>query len=177
MGYRLVDRASRPYPTRDTSPTHGLESVHLAPAQTGAHHQSVTVPYESSAAPPWCATSFRNWNRTCAHSHRRSRGDGDMTKPEATVRARGLGTELRGWRERACLTMDQVCERIGWSKSMVSRVENGHRTVGPEELGLLLMLYEVPAPEWSKLYGMARDATRRGWWETGQAIPNQLAAL
>jgi transcriptional regulator with XRE-family HTH domain len=101
-----------------------------------------------------------------------------MTKQSATVRARALGTELQKLRTAAGLKLSDVAYRLGWSAATLSRTENGLRKIGPEDLGSLLVLYEVPAHERTRLFAFARDVEQPGWWETGQAImPKQLVSL
>jgi hypothetical protein len=39
----------------------------------------------------------------------------------------------------------------------LSRTENGRRTISPEDLGSLLMLYEVPAHERARLFAFAQE--------------------
>jgi transcriptional regulator with XRE-family HTH domain len=101
-----------------------------------------------------------------------------MTKQSATVRARALGTELQKLRTAAGLKLIDVADRLGWSAATLSRTENGLRRIGPEDLGSLLVLYQVPAHERARLFAFARDVEQPGWWETGEAImPKQLVSL
>ncbi|WP_433328173.1 helix-turn-helix domain-containing protein [Spirillospora sp. CA-294931] len=101
-----------------------------------------------------------------------------MTKPTTTMRARGLGSHLQELRSKRKLTLKQVATRLDWSMATLSRTENGLRTISPEDLGSLLVLYEVPAHERARLFALARDDDHPGWWETGEAVlPDQLVSL
>jgi transcriptional regulator with XRE-family HTH domain len=101
-----------------------------------------------------------------------------MSNRQATVRARGLGTELRELREKRGLGLRDVAKRLGLSASSLSRTENGLRLTGIEEVAALLVVYEVTGPRWDRLLNLARDSDHSGWWETGHTkLPSQLTAL
>lgn len=101
-----------------------------------------------------------------------------MPKRPATVRARGLGTELRELREKSHLTTREVARRLGWSASTVSRTETGQRNVSSEDVAALLALYGVTGEERDRLLTLAREADQPGWWETRHpGLPSQLTAL
>lgn len=101
-----------------------------------------------------------------------------MPKRPATVRARGLGAELRELREAKKLTTREVAKSLGWSASTVSRTENGVRNVSSEDVAALLVLYGVTGQERDRLLGLARESDQPGWWETRHpGLPSQLTAL
>ncbi|SCL18907.1 Helix-turn-helix domain-containing protein [Micromonospora pallida] len=82
------------------------------------------------------------------------------------VRRARLGAELRQLRRQAALTLDQVCERLGWaSTSKLSRIELGQSRPDLADVFDLLDVYEVPAERREALIVIARDAaTNRSWW-------------
>ena len=89
-----------------------------------------------------------------------------MPEPSSpTVRRRRLAAELRRLRERAGLIGEQVAERMGWSASKVSRIENAHTTPRPSEIKELLLLYGIDGKYAEQLLALAREANRKGWWE------------
>ncbi|MCY9784146.1 helix-turn-helix domain-containing protein [Nocardiopsis sp. EMB25] len=97
---------------------------------------------------------------------------------KATVRARGLGAELKELRKQAKLPLTKVGERMGWSVATVSRIETGHRGVTSEEVAALLMIYEAPRDVRERLVSLAREADKPGWWETGDpGLPRLLSSL
>lgn len=101
-----------------------------------------------------------------------------MPKRPATVRARGLGAELRDLRAAKSLTTREVAARLGWSASRVSRTENGRRNISSEDVAALLVLYGVTGAERDRLLTLAREADQPGWWETRHpGLPSQLNAL
>jgi transcriptional regulator with XRE-family HTH domain len=95
----------------------------------------------------------------------------------ATVRNRRLAAELRRLRELGNLTGDDVAERLGWSASKVSRLENARQAPRFADVRRLLDLYGVDGNHREQLLQLARDAVRRGWWEAfSDALPEQYAS-
>ncbi|MFL6053486.1 MAG: helix-turn-helix domain-containing protein [Actinoallomurus sp.] len=94
-----------------------------------------------------------------------------------TVRNRRLATELRRLRERAELTGDDVADRLGWSASKVSRIENARQAPRLGDVRSLLDLYRVEDSYRDQLLQLARDAVRKGWWEAySDALPESYAS-
>lgn len=102
-----------------------------------------------------------------------------MPEPASpTVRRRRLAAELRRLRERAGMTGDQVAERVGWSASKLSRIENAHTVPGDAEIRQLLDLYDVEGHYADELFALAQEAAGRGWWETySPTLPPDYAWL
>ncbi|WP_405098833.1 helix-turn-helix domain-containing protein [Micromonospora sp. NBC_01412] len=84
------------------------------------------------------------------------------------IRRARLGAELRQLRRREELTLEQVCERLGWaSTSKLSRIELGQSRPDLADVLDLLDVYRVAAEEREALIVIARDAAiGRGWWKT-----------
>ena len=101
-----------------------------------------------------------------------------MPRPgSATVRNRRLAAELRRLRESGDFTGDDVAERLGWSASKVSRLENARQAPRFADVRRLLDLYGVDGTYREQLLQLARDAVRRGWWEAfSDALPEQYAS-
>jgi len=95
-----------------------------------------------------------------------------MPEPSSpTVRRRRLAAELR--RLRGDLTGEYVAERMGWSASKVSRIENAHTAPQASELKKLLSLYGVDGSYADELMALATEAKRKGWWEAfADALPD-----
>ncbi len=92
-----------------------------------------------------------------------------------TVRRRRLAVALRRLRERSGLTGDQVAERLGWSPSKISRIENTRTGVKVPDARKLFDLYGVADSHRDELLALAREAERKGWWETFSAdLPEEL---
>ncbi|GIJ77443.1 Helix-turn-helix domain-containing protein [Micromonospora phaseoli] len=84
------------------------------------------------------------------------------------IRRARLGAELRQLRRRETLTLEQVCERLGWaSTSKLSRIELGQSRPDLADVLDLLDVYQVSPPQRDALIVIARDAaTSRGWWKS-----------
>lgn len=88
-----------------------------------------------------------------------------MANGSPTVRRRRLGLILRGLRERAGLTGEEVGAAIERSGSWVSRVETGRVGVRGRDLTDLLQLYRVQDPSLcAQLLSLAKEGKQRGWW-------------
>ena len=95
-----------------------------------------------------------------------------------TVRRRRLAAELRLLRDLSGRTGDQVAEELGWSPSKVSRYEKARTGLKPADVRKLLDLYHVDAPHREELLALAKEATRKGWWEAyADTLPEEFAAL
>lgn len=81
------------------------------------------------------------------------------------VRQRKLASELRRFREVALLTADEVAQRLGWSASKVSRVENARIRLRSDDVEQLLNLYEVPVEQRAELLELAGMPSRKRWWD------------
>ncbi len=93
-----------------------------------------------------------------------------------TARGRRLAAELRRLRERSGLTGEEVAERLGWSESKVSRLENYRIGVKPADLRRLLDLYRVGQPHRDELLALASESRQKTWLEMATAgIPPEQA--
>ncbi|HEU5157822.1 MAG TPA: helix-turn-helix transcriptional regulator [Streptosporangiaceae bacterium] len=81
-----------------------------------------------------------------------------------TVRGRRLARELRRLREEQRLTLQEVADRLAWSRATVSRLETGQTKPHHGDVADLLDLYGVTSPERDALISLARQAKQRGWW-------------
>jgi transcriptional regulator with XRE-family HTH domain len=92
-----------------------------------------------------------------------------------TVRRRRLAAELHRLRDRAGLTGDQVAERLGWSPSKISRIENTRSGLKVQDARKLLDIYGVQGAHRDELLTLAQDAERKGWWESYAGdLPEEL---
>ncbi len=101
-----------------------------------------------------------------------------MPKRPATVRARGLGTELRDLRNKVGLSTREVAHQLEWSASTLNRIENGGRNITSEDVSALCVLYEITGKERDRLLELAREADQPGWWQRASpGLPTQLTTL
>lgn len=88
-----------------------------------------------------------------------------MADGSPTVRRRRLGLILRGLREKAGMTGEEVGTAIERSGSWVSRVETGRVGLRGRDLRDLLTLYRVEDEKLGEeLLGLAKEGKQRGWW-------------
>ena len=75
------------------------------------------------------------------------------THSSPTVKRRRLAAELRGYRDRAGLTIEEVAQRLEWSTAKISRIENARVGVPPRDVKFLLGVYGVEenGEEWEVL--------------------------
>ena len=94
---------------------------------------------------------------------------GQVESVSPLIRRRRLAGELRGLREAAGLTSEQLAKLIGKSRPMVSKFETGDRVPSIVDVSRLLEALgdhvEIDDIRWHELIQMAKDAGERGWWE------------
>jgi transcriptional regulator with XRE-family HTH domain len=83
-----------------------------------------------------------------------------------TLRRRELGALLRGLRTERGWTVEQVAERLEFSPSKVSRLENGLRGVSPRDIKDLCDLYHVTGEQRQEFIDLAAEGKRQAWWQT-----------
>lgn len=101
-----------------------------------------------------------------------------MASPTAR---RKLGIEIKGLREAAALTLEQVASATGISDSHLSRIERGRVGIRPLTLKALLQIYGASEEVSQRLLQVAAETTKRGaraWWQPyATAISEKYASL
>lgn len=88
-----------------------------------------------------------------------------------TVRRRRLGTTLRRLRNAAGLTLEEAATTMGWNGPKLSKIENAAQSIRPGDVAALLKIYGVTDPEErTALENLARDAGKKGWWQTYSGV-------
>ncbi|MFE9425244.1 helix-turn-helix domain-containing protein [Kitasatospora sp. NPDC006697] len=88
-----------------------------------------------------------------------------------TVRRRQLGKALRRLRNKAKLTLDEAAATMGWKAPKMSKIENATQSIRPTEVNELLQAYGVTDQDtFTALESLARDAGKRGWWQTYNGV-------
>lgn len=83
---------------------------------------------------------------------------------------RGLGMELRFYREKANLSLERVGALLGWSANTMSRLERGLRQdTTTDEVSAILAAIEVTGKDRARLMRMAKRRSEQGWWEGADA--------
>jgi hypothetical protein len=77
----------------------------------------------------------------------------------------GLADELRDIRNGCDMSLEEVCAKLRWQQSKLSRMENGQQCVSDVDLGAVLALYEVYGEERQRLLRMAERQDDPGRWE------------
>ncbi len=97
---------------------------------------------------------------------------------ESTTRTRELGIALRGIREDADLTGDELAKMLGWSPSKVSRLEHGKRLPSEVDIALYVASCGVLREKLEEVLELAR-ATDRGYWVRphNERLPDELHSL
>jgi transcriptional regulator with XRE-family HTH domain len=99
-----------------------------------------------------------------------------MAGRSPTVRRRRLASELRGLREAAGLTIEQVAERMEVSSSKISRLETARVSAPPRDVRDLLEIYGVTGEQRETLLTIAREARQRTWLDEYSDLPFAAAA-
>jgi transcriptional regulator with XRE-family HTH domain len=82
------------------------------------------------------------------------------------VSERGLGMEIRHYREKAGLSLGKVGSLLGWSANTMSRLERGLRPdTTTEEVSAILAAIDVTGEDRDRLMRMAVGYSKQGWWE------------
>jgi len=87
------------------------------------------------------------------------------TRTGRSVRQRRAAAELKRLRELALLTADEVAQRLGWSASKVSRIENARIRIKPRDVELLLTLYTVAGEQRETLISLVEEDRNKRWWD------------
>lgn len=87
-----------------------------------------------------------------------------------TVRGRRLARELRATREHADLTLEQASAALGWNRFKLGRIEGGKTRVSTTDVARILDVYGIDPSVHASLVQLARDASRRGWWNNFSGI-------
>jgi transcriptional regulator with XRE-family HTH domain len=73
---------------------------------------------------------------------------------------------LRSLRLDTGLTAEEAGERLGFSRSKVSRLENGRRGAGQGDIARLCDLYQVDDDQRARLGELAAEGKQRVWWQS-----------
>src|ERR1700752_1159623 len=76
-----------------------------------------------------------------------------------------LGSMLRSLRADTGFTTEEVAERLGVSRSKISRLENGRRGASNADIARLCELYQVDEEYRLRLTELAAEGKQRAWWQ------------
>ncbi|RAY13677.1 XRE family transcriptional regulator [Actinomadura craniellae] len=86
-----------------------------------------------------------------------------MTSPY--VRRRRLAQELRKLREDRDLTTNELARLVYQSRTKISKLENAQIRPDLADIVTLLETLDVTGQQYDKIFGLARTAARKGWWD------------
>jgi transcriptional regulator with XRE-family HTH domain len=92
------------------------------------------------------------------------------------VRKLRLAAEMRQLRAESGLTADRLARRIGQSRVVISRLENGH-AVDQANVIKILDALGVDGDRWTEIVTIAREAGEKGWWESHKTMGDRQALL
>lgn len=81
------------------------------------------------------------------------------------VRRQRLATVLRELREERGMMADELAKRIHYSRTKISRLENGYGRPDVADVITILNTLEVSDTKWTEIVRLAHDAATRGWWD------------
>src|ERR1700716_892574 len=97
-----------------------------------------------------------------------------------TVVRSGLAGEVLYVRNRCGLSLEVVCDQLGWAQSKLSRMERGHQCISAADLASLLVIYRVTGHERARLLHLVERQDEPGRWiveSSGTPTPlNRLEA-
>lgn len=93
------------------------------------------------------------------------------------VRRRTLAAELEALRKSAGLTIVELANLIGESRSKVQRLEGGRHRPNEADVIKILDALRVPDDQWQRIHRIAREAAERGWWAAYASEMGERQAL
>jgi transcriptional regulator with XRE-family HTH domain len=95
-----------------------------------------------------------------------------------TVVRSGLAGEVQYVRNRCGLSLEVVCNQLGWQQSKLSRMERGHQAISAADLASLLVIYKVIGHERRRLLHLVERQDEPGRWIVeSSGAPAPLARL
>jgi hypothetical protein len=77
----------------------------------------------------------------------------------------GLAGEILYIRDQRDLTLEAVCDQLGWQQSKLSRMEHGQQCISTADLASLLVIYKVQGKERRRLLHMTERQDQPGYWD------------
>ncbi|PPK67822.1 helix-turn-helix transcriptional regulator [Actinokineospora auranticolor] len=101
-----------------------------------------------------------------------------MEKREPTIRSRELGDGMRAAMDRARLNGVRTAQRLGWSKSKLSRMLLGTRGVSPGDLAAFFEVCAVTEDERDRMFKLCAEMRVPGWFRVHEArLPARLRTV
>lgn len=81
------------------------------------------------------------------------------------VRRHRLAAELRALREEHGMTADELAKRIHYSRTKISRLENGYGRPDVADVIQILDTLGITGTRWEDFVRLANSAAVKGWWD------------
>jgi DNA-binding XRE family transcriptional regulator len=91
------------------------------------------------------------------------------------VRRLRLGAELT--RLRGGLASEKLARAAGLPRTTISRLENGRMRPDTDDVMRILECLKITGEQWTTVMTIAREASERGWWESGASRMGESQAL
>jgi len=87
-----------------------------------------------------------------------------------TVVRSGLAGDVQHVRKQRDLSLEVVCDELGWQQSKLSRMENGQQCISSADLASLLVIYKVKGRERGQLLHLVDRQDEPGRWIIDSAL-------
>jgi transcriptional regulator with XRE-family HTH domain len=78
---------------------------------------------------------------------------------------RRIARTITAWRTDRDLKAGDVAQRVGWSASKQSKLENAAQAITPADVMTLALYYDIPEEDRNKVFHDALAAQQPDWWE------------
>jgi hypothetical protein len=89
----------------------------------------------------------------------------------------GLANEMEYIRDQRDLTLEVVCDQLGWQQSKLSRMENGQQCISTADLASLLVIYGVRGKERQRLLHLVERQDEPGYWDHSSPLDAESRPL
>jgi hypothetical protein len=91
--------------------------------------------------------------------------DGVSAEKLVNVVESGLAGEVLHIRDLRDVTLEAVCDQLGWQQSKLSRMEHGQQCISAADLASLLVIYQVQGKERRRLLHLVDRQDEPGYWD------------
>lgn len=89
----------------------------------------------------------------------------------------GLAGEILYIRDQCDVTLEAVCDQLGWQQSKLSRMERGHQCISTADLASLLVIYKVQGKERRRLLHLTERQDDPGYWDHNPPVNSEPRTL
>jgi transcriptional regulator with XRE-family HTH domain len=89
----------------------------------------------------------------------------------------GLAGEILYIRDQRDLTLEAVCDQLGWQQSKLSRMERGQQCISAADLASLLVIYKVQGKERRRLLHLVDRQDEPGYWDFNSPLDAESKPL